>query len=1052
MICPRCQTLNPDTARFCSNCGQPLAAQPAPAAPRAPEGERKLVTVLFADVVGSTAMGERLDPELVTEVMNGAFAFMNRAVDHYGGTVSRLMGDAILAIFGAPNAHEDDPERAIRAGLEIQAAAQAYAATVKRQYAVEFNVRIGIHTGLAVLDQVGDRIRTEYTAMGDTPNVAARMQSAATPGTVLVSADTHRLAQHMFDFETRGPLAVKGKSAPIEAWQVSGLRAAPGSARGLEGLRAPLVGREAELGRLRQRLAALRPGEPGGWVTLSGEAGLGKSRLVAKLRQALADPAQSPQSPTGLNWLEGHCTSYGQAVSYLPWRQVLRQSLGSLADERHAGDEVVRARLADTLLQRSGQLAEELPWLETLLGVAGPQSLQTVGRYTGDELVRRLTEAARGFFRGLAHRAPLVIVFEDLHWADEASLALLQSAAELVAQASILIIALLRPDRDTPAWALAERVRQTIDPALLDEISLQPLSTVQSRDLLSRLLRIEDLPERVRAVILDKSEGNPFFVEEVIRSLIDSGHIVREQGYWRATREIENVAIPNTLAGLLAARMDALPEDAKRVAQIAAVIGRSFAFQVIDSVCAAAPPAERLAVEPQLDLLARQEIVRIETPAPELDYAFKHVLTQQAAYNSLLLRRRREFHGRVGRALEGLYALRLDEVAPSLAHHFWEAEDWAAAATYARRAGDAASKIYALREAIRQYDRLLAALDKAGGEHEAEICDAILSWARAAEKFRPYAEQLERLLRAEQIARRLGDQRRLAEALHNIGTVHLAMGHSMRAVPVLNEAFTLAEALGDEALAAFPSFHAALVRMDSDPQAALPMFDRTIALARRYANPELEAYALSTKGMALSRLGRFAESQVVEQAAFDIVRAGVSPVTESDIELFAGWAYLDMGDAQTGLAHGQRGVACAIATDNFDCICGALACVGFGQLQSQHLPEAIDAFDHAIEQTKISGAVRFEVLARGGRALAQMAGGQASALPDLEQAAARANEVHDPFTEALFLHALAQIYLARGNRTSAQAYLDKALDYYQRNNMGPYLARALETQTALKAG
>src|SRR5262249_965183 len=246
-----------------------------------------------------------------------------------------------------------------------------------------------------------------------------------------------------------------------------------------------------------------------------------------------------------------------------------------------------------------------------------------------------------------------------------------------------------------------------------------------------------------------------------------------------------------------------------------------------------------------------------------------------------------------------------------------------------RRAGDAASKIYALREAIRQYDRLLAALDKSGGGHEAEICDAILSWAKAAFKFRPYPEQLERLLRAEQIARRLGDQRRLAEVLHALGGVHLAMGHSMRAMPVLNEAFTLADALGDEALAAFPSFHAAFVKMETDPQAALAMFDRTTELARKYANPELQAYALAAKGMGLARLGRFAEAQAVEQTAIDMVHTGMSPVTESDIELFGGWAFLDMGDAQPGLAHGQRGVECAVATDNFDCVCGGLACVGF---------------------------------------------------------------------------------------------------------------------------
>src|SRR5262245_4032106 len=192
MICQNCKAANPDGARFCSNCGQPLAASPA----RAPEGERKLVTVLFADVVGSTAMAERLDPEQVTDIMNGAFAFLNEAVAHYGGTVARLMGDAILAIFGAPVAHEDDAERAVRAGLEMQAAAAEYAGRVQRQFGVAFATRVGIHTGLAVLDFVGDRTRTEYTAIGDTPNVAARMQAAAAPGTVLVSADTHRLVRH----------------------------------------------------------------------------------------------------------------------------------------------------------------------------------------------------------------------------------------------------------------------------------------------------------------------------------------------------------------------------------------------------------------------------------------------------------------------------------------------------------------------------------------------------------------------------------------------------------------------------------------------------------------------------------------------------------------------------------------------------------------------------------------------------------------------------------------------------------------------------------------
>jgi class 3 adenylate cyclase/tetratricopeptide (TPR) repeat protein len=1045
MICPRCQTINNDTARFCSNCGQALEAR---AAPRQPEGERKLVTVLFADVVGSTAMGERLDPELVTEVMNGAFAFMNSAVDRYGGTVSRLMGDAVLAIFGAPTSHEDDPERAVRAGLEIQAAAKPYAASVQRQYGVEFHVRVGIHTGLAVLDQVGDRIRAEYTAMGDTPNVAARMQSSAVPGTVLVSADTHRLTQHAFDFEPRGALEVKGKSAPIEAWEAVAVRATPASARGLEGLRAPMVGREPELERLRARLSALQPGQAGAWVTVAGEAGLGKSRLVAELRKRASSNGRSPSSASGVAWLEGRCISYGRAISYLPWRQILRQSIGAQEGESEAA---VRGKLKDAA-ERQQLPGGDLPFLETMLAVASEDSLKVVAGYAGDERVRRMTGAVRGYLHGLAQARPLVVVFEDLHWADEASLALLQDASDLVALDPILMICLLRPDRDTPAWALAEQARQTLPAACVDEIALEPLSKAESRDLLGALLHIEDLPDRVRGLILEKSEGNPFFVEEVIRSLLDGGHIVRQQGHWRATRAIETVSIPNTLAGLLAARMDALPDEAKRVAQVSAVIGRSFMFREIETICAAAPAAERIAaIQPPLDLLARQEIVRVRSREPELEYAFKHALTQEAAYNSLLLRRRREFHGRAGQALESLYAGRLDELAPTLAHHFWEAEDWERAASYARRAGDAAYKIYALREAFRQYDRTVEALDKAGGDHETQIYDALMGWARAAFKFRPYSEQLDRLLRAEQIARRLNDKRRLAETLHAIGAVHVARGRSLRAVPVFNEAFKLAEELGDEALSTVPSFHAAFFTMDTDPQAALPMFDRAMGLARKYNKPDQEAYSLAAKGMALARLGRPSESQAAIHAALEVVHAISSPVTESDVELFAGWAYLDMGDAQAGLEHGQRGVELAVSTDNFDCICAGLACVGFGHMQAQQLPQAAESFEHAIQQTKISGAVRFEVLSRGGLALAQMAGGQPEALAELERAAVRANEIHDPFTEAMFAHELAQALLAQGDLARAQAYLDTALDYFQRNNLGPYLAQAQATRAALKA-
>jgi tetratricopeptide (TPR) repeat protein len=518
---------------------------------------------------------------------------------------------------------------------------------------------------------------------------------------------------------------------------------------------------------------------------------------------------------------------------------------------------------------------------------------------------------------------------------------------------------------------------------------------------------------------------------------------VRQAERWRATSEIVNVAIPNTLAGLLAARIDRLPDDTKRVAQMSSVIGRTFAFRVLETICNLAPAPERIAaIEPHLDHLSAEDIVRLRAREPDREYAFKHALTQDAAYNSLLLRRRREFHARAGEALERLYADHLDEQAATLAHHFWHAEDWDRAATYAMRAGDAAMPVYAMREAIFQYDHALAALDRLPAPPLERVYASLMAWQRAAAMFRPYPEQLERLRRAEQIARGLNDKRRLANALHAIGAVLQGSGRNLRAMATFSEAFALAEELGDEALMVTPSYFAAFARMDSDPQGAVAMFDRAIELARKYGERNLEAYSLSAQGMALARLGRFDEARRVQQAASAICRVIGSPLTESDVELFTGWAHLDFGDPQRALEHGRRGVDLALATDNVDCICAGMTCLGFAHLQSGDLPAASQTFHEAIERTKISGAVPFEVMSQGGLGLVALASGEAGALEQLEATVARARDLGDPFTEAQFNQASAAVYLQRGDLEQAEARLAPALDYFRRNGMQPYLERA----------
>jgi tetratricopeptide (TPR) repeat protein len=735
-------------------------------------------------------------------------------------------------------------------------------------------------------------------------------------------------------------------------------------------------------------------------------------------------------------------------MSYLPWQEILRRSID--AHERDA-PEAVRSKLKYVACDCCRLPGGDLPFLEAMLAVAGEDSLQAVKGYAGEDLAQHMTEAVRGYLCGVAREAPFVMVFEDLHWADEASISLLENVCGLLPEHPILVICLLRADRASPAWAYLERVRASLGAAYLDVITLEPLSAVQSRELLGLLLHIEDLPESVRGLILQKAEGNPFFVEEVIRSLLDSGHIVQQDGRWRATSDIVNVAIPNTLAGLLSARIDRLPETTKRVAQMSAVIGRAFGFRVLETICHRAPPAERIpAVEPHLQRLTAEEIVRERARQPELEYAFKHALTQEAAYNSLLLRRRKEFHARAGEALEALYSGHLDEQVSVLAHHFWLAEDWDRAAEYAQRAGDAAMPVYAMREAITQYDRALAALDHLPDAPPERLYSALMAWSRAAYLFKPYPEQLRQLKRAEEIARDSNDKRRLAEALYKIGAVKQGAGHSLGAIGAFAEAFRLAEELGDESMMVTPSYFAAFGEMDADPQRSVTMFDRAIALARKHGDRDLEAYALSAQGMALARLGRFEEAHRAQQAASQIVAETGSPLTESDVELFTGWAYLDVGDGQKALQHGQRGVDLAIAADNVDCICAGMACLGFAHLQNRDLPQAAEAFQEAIVRTKRSGALKIETMASGGLCLVGLAQGKVDALDQLEAAAARARELDDPFTEAMFSQAAAEAYLERGNLEQAEARLAPALDYYRRNAMQPYLARATESWDELR--
>lgn len=590
MNCIRCNSILPDKARFCMYCGQPVTTQPnareeqhhshltSTMPPDLVEkvhsirrrGERKPVTALFADVVGSTSMAEQMDAEEWTEMMNGAFSRISPVIYQYEGTIARLLGDAILAFFGAPVAHEDDPARAITAALDILHAVEDYIPVVRAKYGIDFAIRIGINTGNVVVGDVGSDQKYEYTAMGDAINLAARLQSAARPGTALVSQYTYQFSAPLFDFRDLGPIKVKGKSKPVHVYEVVSVKDIGGKLRGLTGLSSPMIGRSHESSTLLGLSTALQAGK-GGVVTITGEAGLGKSRLVSEWKSASGDQVA---------WIEGKCLSYGDRLAYHLVIDLTRSLLGLYPT---SGEAQARAALKATITKHlEDEPGMVFPFLANLLSLPlEDDELELVSGLDPHTLQNQYLAAFSRVLTALAGSQPLGVILEDIHWADPSSISLLTQLLPLARQSSILFALVARPDQSSPGWKLVAAAEEML-PGQSVTISLNRLTEQDSRQLVSNLLAIDAIPEKVRNTILQKTEGNPFFVEEVIRMLIDTGAIVPQANGWVAGRDIDAVEVPENLQSLLLARIDRLPEQTKRVLRMASVLGRQFPADLLE--------------------------------------------------------------------------------------------------------------------------------------------------------------------------------------------------------------------------------------------------------------------------------------------------------------------------------------------------------------------------------------------------------------------------------------------------------------------------------------
>lgn len=803
-LCPQCRRELPDNAKFCDACGFALTGQtpansalPAPpqkthtssqniVSPRTPapsfpaastraantetfnaaeqskitqyipqellkklnaavaggglSGERRVVTMLFCDVKGSTAAAEQLDPEDWTDVINGAFEHMIKPIYTYEGTVARLMGDAILAFFGAPIAHEDDPERAVRAGLEIVSGIKPYCEKIQERFGIDVNVRVGINTGMVVVGTVGSDLRMEYTAMGDAINLAARMEQTAEPGTVQIAHDTYKLVAPLFQVQELGGISVKGKDEPVLAYRVIARKASPGRVRGVAGLTSVLVGRDAEMQTLQDILESAQHGI-GHIVCLMSEAGLGKTRLIEEIRNKWHDnPALEWYSLSSLSYESGH--AYGMFQNLV--RRLNNIGWDDSAVETRAKLETMVASVEPAKRGRTAQV------LEILLGLEDTSELPPL---EGDAFQRELFAAMEMLARAAFFAKPCVLVIDDLHWSDAASVELLLSLLPLTNELPFVLLYALRPLRETPGWRVSQRASDEFSHRYT-ELKLRPLSNEDTALLVRTLLGGIEIPSDLMSKILERATGNPFFVEEVVRTLIDNGSFEREEatGQWTVTRRSKNFDIPESLQALLAARIDQLEEMTRHTLQLSAVIGRSFYLRVLAAIAEAGSDLDY-----HLGILQRLELIGEAARLPEVEYRFRNPLTQEVAYQSILLKQRREFHRRVAESMEELYADRLDDYASFLAHHFAAGDLYGKAIEYQRRAARRAAALYAYQDAIQQL-RAAVALLPAGTAANALRAELLEELADAYRSVRDFGQALALYREALELAHELDER------------------------------------------------------------------------------------------------------------------------------------------------------------------------------------------------------------------------------------------------------------------------------------------------------
>jgi class 3 adenylate cyclase/tetratricopeptide (TPR) repeat protein len=900
--CPNCEKSLPPRAKFCDGCGQKLAAtqkseskihEPAPAEETPPfkpiESERKHVTVLFSDLSGYTAMSERLDPEEVKEITGKIFDDVSKIISKYEGFVEKFAGDAVMALFGATEAHEDDPVRAIKAAREIHSVVNSLSPQYEERIAQPLVMHSGINTGLVITGDI-DLEKGTHGAAGDTINVAARLSALGNAGDILVGPDTFYQAEGYFDFNALGPTTIKGKSEPVRIYKVIAQKKQPIKLHRLHGSQAELIGRKVEMDQLMEAARKLKEGT-GSVFSIYGPAGTGKSRLIQEFKASL--------NLEEIQWLEGHAYPHSQNIPYFPLIDLLNRSLQI---EEGDSPERIKEKIESGVSSLVGENTNFIPYIGSLYSLSYPEIDDVSPAFWKEQLQK----AIQTVLTMLAQQAPAIVRLEDLHWADPSFLELIRLLLS-ESRDPILYLCVYRP---VIALFTGHQISAMAHP--YREIRLQDLSASESQGMVESLLKTKTIPAELQRFLQDKVEGNPFYIEEVINSLIESDILIRDNGNWKLTRKITESEVSSTIHGVISARLDRLEKESKRILQEASVIGRTFFYEILNRVTEL-----KHQIDYSLRSLERLDLIRARAMQPDLEYIFKHALTQEVVYNGLLKKERQLIHERIGMVMEQLFHNRLPEFYETLAYHFRLGRSVIKAVGYLIKSGEKSLRRYAVDESNQYYQEaynLLKGQSEKTSEEQRLLIDVLIKWSLVFYYRGDFRSATKLLTAHERLAESIDDKNKLGMFYGWIGMTMWARERFRESEQYLNKALEIGEKANDK---------------------------------------EVIGYACTWQTWTYAELGMHEEAQIAGKRAQEIAKS-----LASDDYLFLkslsgiGYSFWLQGEGQKCIEAGRRLVDFGLKRSSIRSQVMGHYIKGLGYFSKGDLPAAIDCF---LRATQVSG-------------------------------------------------------------------------------------------------